>query len=1058
MEIARVCVRCGEELTAFSPERLCGYCLLKAGLGAEPEMLAMSAPEAQAADSIIGPTIAGSVSRGHWLDDYELLDEIARGGMGIVFRARQAKLNRLVALKVISAGPWAAPNFVQRFKTEAEAAAKLNHPNIVSIYEIGESAGHHYFTMELIEGRSLSGELSQFSSGIHPRKAAKRVATIARAVHYAHQRGILHRDLKPGNILLDAQGEPHITDFGLAKILEKDSRLTATEAILGTASYLAPEQAMGHARQVTTSADIYGLGTILYELLTGRPPFRQDTPWATLRQVMEKEPRRPDELNPAVDRDLAMICLKCLEKEPERRYGSAEALAEDLERWLRHEIIQARPASLLIKIRKWVRREPSVAALVAALHIILLLGAAGVFWQWGRASAGQLRARQNLYAADMRAAAAALEVGNFGQARQLLEAHRPGDGYSDLRGFEWRLLWQRSRGDESYTLARKMGWINAIAFSPDNNTLAAWSEKHTLQVWDLGGRSNRFTIPWAAAMGGFSFPGDSFAFGDDHGIIYLCEAKTGQILHSLHKAGELVSLLVDGKTVATTSEEFLIQLWDLPTGRKKLAVPGKGGFNRLGPEFGTAVALSPDGRYLASIEPHIPRIGLRDLLSRNGPARLSCEGLVSVMRFSADGGILAAGDLNGVIRLWDRASGWKCISAIQAHGAPILAAAFSPEGHWLATGSEDETIKLWEVRTGRLLDIFRGHEMGVWGLAFSREGKQLASGSQDQTIKIWQIPRKPKVEELRGTARKLAGLERRQLVWSPDGRLLAGGSEDGMVKVWEAASLKQNALFPDTTHALAYGPESQTLLLRHTDGSIQLHAIASGNSKTRPIPNLTVKDWVDLAVSRDLRKIAVGLRTGGVQLWDIPTARLSLLPVDLRPMSMLQFTPDGHMLIASDARNAIRLWDVAAGQNLTPIPAQDSPISSLAISLDGKILATGRTDRDITLWDLKSKTRLMSLKGHKGPVWGLVFAPDGKTLASGSGDGTVRLWNLTLQREVAAFKMEASDSRGFGAGIFLVDFSPDGNILAALSRHGTLKLFKAATFAEADRGINPMLP
>jgi tetratricopeptide (TPR) repeat protein/predicted Ser/Thr protein kinase len=311
--------------------------------------------------------------------DYELLEEIGRGGQGVVYRARQKSLNRTVALKVIGLGQWATQAHLKRFRREAEAAANLDHPCIVPIYDVGEREGSCYFSMKFIDG----GQLDEVAKRkpISSRDAAELIAKLARTVHYAHEHGILHRDIKPGNILLDAKGEPHLSDFGLARLLETKSTVTHTMDVLGTPSYMAPEQASGHNEQLTSATDVYGLGAVFYQLLTGHPPFTGGTTYETVQLVLETEPRQPRLLNPKIDRELSTICLKCLEKDPKRRYSSALALAEDLEHWLKHEPIRAKRSGLVIRARKWVRRNPAIAALIAALIVVVAVGLGGALWE-----------------------------------------------------------------------------------------------------------------------------------------------------------------------------------------------------------------------------------------------------------------------------------------------------------------------------------------------------------------------------------------------------------------------------------------------------------------------------------------------------------------------------------------------------------------------------------------------------------------------------------------------------------------------------------------------------
>ncbi len=358
---SRVCPKCGATVFADAPQGCCSVCLVRTGLASLDDEN----------DEASEPTIARMLKD---FGDYELLEEIGRGGQGVVYRARQKSLNRIVALKVIGLAHWATEAHVKRFRLEAEAAASLNHPCIVPIYEVGERDGACYFSMGLVEGGQLDAVAKR--EPIPIRHAAELIAKLARTVSYAHEHGILHRDIKPGNILLDAEGEPHLTDFGLARLVETESTVTRTMEVLGTPSYMAPEQAVGNNARVTSATDIYGLGAVLYQLLTGHPPFAGGTTYETVRLVLDTEPRQPRLWNPKVDRDLATICLKCLDKDPQRRYSSALALAEDLERWLKHEPIRGRRTGIFTGGRKWMRRNRKLVATGAAC---LLVGAA-VIW------------------------------------------------------------------------------------------------------------------------------------------------------------------------------------------------------------------------------------------------------------------------------------------------------------------------------------------------------------------------------------------------------------------------------------------------------------------------------------------------------------------------------------------------------------------------------------------------------------------------------------------------------------------------------------------------------
>jgi TolB-like protein/predicted Ser/Thr protein kinase len=376
--VLRLCPKCGAEIPPDAPEGACPGCLLEAALGLLPDASVAGAAEPGQADKPASKKAARAVEMLGQLGDYELLEEVGRGGQGVVFRARQKSLNRTVALKVIGLGQWATKAHLTRFRREAKSAASLEHPCIVPIYEVGEGDGSCYFSMKFIEGGQLDEVVRR--EPMPTRRAVELIAKVARTVHYAHEHGILHRDIKPGNILLDGRGEPHLTDFGLARLVETESTVTRTMEVLGTPSYMAPEQAVGNNAQVTSATDVYGLGAVFYQLLTGQPPFAGGTTYETIKLLLDTEPRQPRLLNPRIDRDLSTICLKCLEKDRKRRYPSALALAEDLERSLKHEPIRARHTGVFARGRKWVQRNPTSALLVACL--VALAAAAGwIVWK-----------------------------------------------------------------------------------------------------------------------------------------------------------------------------------------------------------------------------------------------------------------------------------------------------------------------------------------------------------------------------------------------------------------------------------------------------------------------------------------------------------------------------------------------------------------------------------------------------------------------------------------------------------------------------------------------------
>ena len=592
-------------------------------------------------------------TRLQYFGDYEILRELGRGGMGVVFEARQVSLGRLVALKVIRAAELASEDDLRRFQNEAEAVAGLDHPGIVPIIEVGDHGGRKYFSMKLVVGRGLDDLKSRYAD---PRAAAGLVSSVARAVHHAHQRGILHRDLKPSNILIDEEGRPHVTDFGLAKKVEADAGMTQSGAIMGTPSYMAPEQASGKRGSVTTSSDVYGLGAVLYDLLAGGPPFHEDSVLDTLVALQEREPEAIRPKNSKVDRDLETICLKCLEKDQRLRYKSAEALADDLDRWLVGEPIAARKVTPLERGWKWARRHPAVAGLTTALAAALVIGLAGITLLYVRAErerrmaidarnlaviaeatsrdarnleakaraeaeasgraaiSARDRAEAGLYVNRINLAQQYWQNGNVGQSDGILDACP-----APLRQWEWRYL-KRLDHPELFTLPGNGQFTSALSFSRDGRRMAAMSSSGDagVQVWDLATRTPLASISLAATHLGRTFTacdiapdGSTFALGDQAGKITLYDAITGKAVRdvgTLEGGVNSVAFSPDGKLLAAARIDSRNGSPLIPALAPKRKMGLKvwkldGGAVAFGsPDVGVAAAFSPDGRHLLAFK------------------------------------------------------------------------------------------------------------------------------------------------------------------------------------------------------------------------------------------------------------------------------------------------------------------------------------------------------------------------------------------------------------------------------------------------------------------------
>jgi tRNA A-37 threonylcarbamoyl transferase component Bud32 len=672
------CPKCGKPLPADAPQGLCPTCLATVALD-------NSAP--RAAGGLFGQTLDVAARREgaspateaalppgekvRYFGDYEILEEIARGGMGVVYKAQQASLNRVVALKMIRSAALASQDEVERFRAEAEAAAQLDHPNIVPIYEVGEHDGQHYFSMKLIEGTSLAERIEPLRKD--PRAVARIVAAVARAVHAAHQRRILHRDLKPANVLLDKNGQPHVTDFGLAKRVEGDLGLTQSGAVVGTPGYMAPEQALA-SKALSTAADVYSLGAILYECLTGRPPFQGASPLETLQQVVSREPEAPRSLDPKADRDLETIALKCLQKEPAKRYDSAAALADDLERWLKGEPILARPVGAVERAVKWVKRRPAAAALLVGACLVLI----GFAVVWGRS--GRVAARATQEELDrFRAQAEA------GRLRQIAEQEEQGAARVRLSRQLARVavLWERYP-----ELALPL--LEDTHQCPPPLRDATWARYHRLCKLDRG------------------------KFGKDGKPVVQLTATA------------------DGKTLLTLRGDGTAQLWDAATGKELRTLPVSVPYDPS--KNVSPMAMAPDGRVVALVKGEGGSLVLHIVAAEQTKEDLGRY--IGTPAFTADGKTLAA-LLEPIVegkKVWcgvlfvDASTGLTSLLGIDEkdQGTPYSALAFAPDGKVLAAVTKGGAVQLWDVPISRRRAELAGHPGVSFGLAFTPDGKTLA--------------------------------------------------------------------------------------------------------------------------------------------------------------------------------------------------------------------------------------------------------------------------------------------------------------------------------------------
>jgi WD40 repeat protein/predicted Ser/Thr protein kinase len=992
---------------------------------------------------------------------YDVIEEIGRGGTSVVYLARQAHPARLVALKLLVAGAYADAERRARFRAEADAIARLRHPQIVQIYQVGEHDGLPYLALEYVEGGTLAERTG--GSPLPPRQAAELVAQIAEAVHYAHEMGVVHRDLKPSNVLLGADGSPKVTDFGLAK--QEQSELTATGAILGTPSYMAPEQAEGKAREVGPAADVYALGAILYELLTLRPPFKGATPMETLEQVRAQEPVPPERLQGGTPRDLDTICLKCLQKPPAARYRSAQALADDLRLFLADRPILGRRPGPIEKVWRWSRQNPAVAGMTVAFLLAILAGFAGVMTQWIRAEnlakneslarrdaeRAEERTRRYLYVARMNLAQQASETNQTRRLLELLMPYQPGTKQAELRGFEW-YYWWRSCHLFRKSLDLKSGSVFALGFHPIDGTLVSGSEDGRVRLWDPATWRLESTLEGNGGTArdvAFTRDGKALAIATLPSTVTIWDWSAGKVRSTFDTKGSPLSLAFspEGSVLAVACDDGTIGLWDAGTGQQRNQLKGHTGIVY-------SVAFSPNGRILASCSSdrtvrlwNATSGELADVLTDHTDRVWS-------VAFSPDGATLASsGDDLGVL-LWEVGSR-KPRATLRGHANNVRKVLFSPDGRTLATADDNGMIRLWDPANGQIRAICKGHTNSLDSLAFSADSGLLASSGADGTIKIWDLAAVTPSTSLAGHEGAIFSV-----AISPDSSTLASAGRDGTIKLWELATGRHKATLAAGAKLLrcvAFSPDGAILASSHGDGTVRLWDLASGK------PRATLRGHssavLSVAFSPDNTILASVGHDRTVRLWDLATNRPKatlLAPgsaVETAPLlddmllgAAVAFSPDGATLASANTDRSVTLWDLASGQAKTTLQGQLKMSFSLAFSPDGKTLASAGYGQDIELWNSATGKLEKTLKGHLAWVRSLVFCRDGKTLASASDDHSVVLWDVQSG--------EPKTILGHSDYLLSVAVSPDGTTLASGSRDKTVTLWRAATEEEVKAHID----
>ncbi|MFQ5732547.1 MAG: protein kinase [Planctomycetaceae bacterium] len=975
-----------------------------------------------------------------WIDlpGYECLGVLGSGGMGVVFKARQLNLRRIVAIKVVRTQGLTGPQLA-RLQSEAEAVARLNHPHIVGVHEIGEHGGCPYLVLEFVGGGSLSARIAD--AVLRPIEAAVLMETVARAVHFAHEAGVIHRDLKPANVLLTEGGVPRIADFGLAKRLDDESDLTRTGDVMGTPSYMAPEQAQGRTDQIDARTDVYALGATLYETLTGRPPFKGATPLDTLRLVANEEAPPPSRLQPGLPRDLETVCLKSLQKDPRQRFATAAELADDLRRFQKGEPVRARSIGRFARAGRWIRRNPVPFALAATATVALAL-LVGLFvaarYQSQLESSlarekqltGELRiakdrVEQAHYLRQVALALSLWKSGDVQRAREILKSLP-----QKRRHWEWRyvhrlchaeLITFRGHGDNPRTLPAGVV-VTALAFSRDGKWIASGDNRRVVHVWEAASGRIQLTLKGhAAAILGLSFrpDGKRIASASADGTLRIWNAETGRAIHVLKGHTGSVNSVAWGPNnprIVSGGRDKTVKIWNAATGRIERTLTG-----HTGPVL--HVVFRPDGKRIASVSYEAVRVW--DSNTGKGLAEYhSGQGLKGAQG-PAKCVVFPRGEND------PRFAG--TFSVARRHTGDVWCLALSPDGSRIASGGEDKSIKVsrWVFQDDRDAVTLKGHAGTVVSLAFSGDGRFLASGGMDGTVKVWRTTHDFQSEALGGGTFPITCLRfqsNERLVWAGGtGKGSDAPSPAGFVLTGDVrhATDVESRNWPDRINGVASSPDGKRIALAGRDKTVRIIDSETGDA---------IKSWTAhssavnaVAFDADGKRIATGGDDFTIRIWDAATGvPVSVLEGHDAIVTAVAFDATGSRIVSADKDGTARIWNAQTGRTLHVLKGHNAGLTSIAFSPDGRRrVVTGGEDATARIWDVASGRQVFELTGHTDAVTGVAFSPDGKRIATASKDGTVRLWDADVGLEAIVLAHRRGESFAD------VDFSPDGMRIAA---------------------------